>query len=223
MRVRSWRGPVAAVAAVAIGAVLPAAPVGPRGRVLLAAGAGIGAVALTRASGLDRHALGLDPSRLRAGLKWGAAAGGAIGACYVAALSVPAVRERFVDDERGRLGDFYEWIGLHIPIGTVLAEELLFRGALTALVGPLPQAVAFGLWHVRPAMAVGDSVVTTVVVTGLSGLGFAWLRKGSGSVLAPALAHLAINVGGAIAVRAATLGTGPEQRRAADRAGHGTA
>lgn len=216
MSVRLWRGPVAAVAAVALGAALPAAPVGPRGRALLAVGAGLGAVALTRASGLDRHALGLDVSRLRAGLRWGAAAGGAIGAGYVVALSVPALRAHFVDDERGRREDFYEWIGLHIPVGTVLAEELLFRGALTALVGPLPQAVAFGLWHVRPALAVGDNVAATVVVTGLSGLAFAWLRKGSGSVLAPALAHLAINVGGAVAVRVATVGTGTGRFRTAN-------
>ncbi|MFD6860140.1 CPBP family intramembrane glutamic endopeptidase [Rhodococcus sp. NPDC060090] len=216
MSVAMWRGPVAAVAVVALGAVLPAAPVGPRGRALLALGAGVGAVALTRASGLDRHALGLDVSRLRAGLRWGAAAAGAIGAGYVVALSVPALRAHFVDDERGRREDFYEWIGLHIPVGTVLAEELLFRGALTALVGPVPQAVAFGLWHVRPAIAVGDGVATTVVVTGLSGLALAWLRRGSGSVLAPALAHLAINVGGAVAVRVATVGTGTGRYRPAN-------
>jgi membrane protease YdiL (CAAX protease family) len=216
MTVRSWRGPAAVVAAVTLGAVLPAAPVGPRGRALLAVGAGVGAVALTRVSGLDRHALGLDVSRLRAGLRWGATAAALIGGGYVVALSVPALRVHFVDDERGRREDFYEWIGLHIPVGTVLAEELLFRGALTALVGPLPQAAAFGLWHVRPAIAVGDSVATTVVVTGLSGLGFAWLRKGSGSVLAPALAHLAVNVGGAVAVRVATLGAGPERHDAAN-------
>jgi membrane protease YdiL (CAAX protease family) len=69
---------------------------------------------------------------------------------------------------------------------------------------------------VRPAIAVGDGVATTVVVTGLSGLAFAWLRRGSGSVLAPALAHLAINVGGAVAVRVATVGTGTGRCRPAN-------
>ena len=80
-------------------------------------------------------------------------------------------------------------------------EELLFRGVLTPLVSPAVHATAFGLWHVRPAMIAGDSVVGTVAVTGLAALGFDWLRRRSGSVLAPALAHLAINTGGAAAAR----------------------
>lgn len=206
MRVQLWRGPVAVAAAVGLGAVLPTRRVGPRGRAVLAAGAGIGAVLLARASGLDRVALGLDPSRLRAGLRWGGAAAATIAAGYAVALAVPVLRARFVVDAGGGRDDFYEWIGVHIPVGTVLAEELLFRGVLTALVGPLPQSVAFGLWHVRTAVLAGDSVPGTVLVTGLSGLVFSWLRRGSGSVLAPALAHLALNVGGAVAVRVATGG-----------------
>ncbi|WP_226437764.1 CPBP family glutamic-type intramembrane protease [Rhodococcus yananensis] len=212
MKVRLWQGPVAAAAAVGLGAMLPTRRVGPRGRAALAAGAGIGAVLLARASGLDRTALGLDPSRIRAGLRWGGVAATVIGGAYLSALTVPVLRARFVDETGGGRDDFYEWIGVHIPMGTVLAEELLFRGVLTTLIGPFPQAVVFGLWHVRPALLAGDSVPGTVLVTGLSGLVFAWLRRGSGSVLAPALAHLALNVGGAVAVRVATAArTGDEK------------
>ena len=200
----TWRGLVASTAILALGAALPAVRTGPRGRGLLSAAAGAGAVLLTRASGVDAVALGFDPARVRAGLRWGTGAATAVAAGYVVAVTVPALRTHFVDEVRGGRTDFYEWIGVHIPVGTVLAEELLFRSALTALVGPVPQAMVFGLWHVRPAMIEGDSIAGTVVVTGLSGLVFAWLRERSGSVLAPALAHLAINVGGAVAVRVAT-------------------
>ncbi len=128
----------------------------------------------------------------------------AVAAGYVVAVTVPGLRAHFVDEGRAYRPDFYEWIGLHIPVGTVVAEELLFRSVLTALVGPVPQALVFGLWHIRPARIEGDSVAGTVLVTGLSGLVFAWLRVRSGSILAPALAHLAVNVGGAVAVRVAT-------------------
>ncbi len=209
------RGVIASAATLALGAALPAVRMGPRGRGLLSAAAGAGAVLLARASGVGTAALGFDPAHVRAGLRWGTGAAAVVAAGYVVAVTVPGLRTHFVDEVRGSRADFYEWSGVHIPVGTVLAEELLFRSALTALVGPVPQALVFGLWHVRPAMNGGDSIAGTVVVTGLSGLVFGWLRSRSGSVLAPALAHLAVNVGGAVAVRVATarVGTEDEGRR----------
>ncbi|MBM7458173.1 CPBP family intramembrane glutamic endopeptidase [Rhodococcus coprophilus] len=215
MTTGTWRGVVASAATLALGAALPAVRTGPRGRGMLSAAAGTGAVLLTRASGVDAAALGFDPARVRDGLRWGIGAATAVAAGYVVAVTVPGLRTHFVDEVRGNRADFYEWIGVHIPVGTVLAEELLFRSMLTALIGPVPQALVFGLWHVRPAMIEGDSVAGTVVVTGLSGLVFAWLRGRSGSVLAPALAHLAVNVGGAVAVRVATgrAAKGTHERR----------
>lgn len=215
MTTGTWRGAVASAGTLVLGAALPAVRTGPRGRGLLSAAAGTGAVLLTRASGVDAAALGFDPARVRDGLAWGTGAAAAVSAGYVVAVTVPGLRRHFVDEVRGNRADFYEWIGVHIPVGTVLAEELLFRSVLTALIGPVPQALVFGLWHVRPAMIEGDSVAGTVVVTGLSGLVFAWLRGRSGSVLAPALAHLAVNVGGAVAVRVATgrAAKGTHERR----------
>ena len=201
----SWRGVVASAATLALGAALPAVRSGPRGRGLLAAAAGVSAVLATRASGVSASALGFDPARTRDGVRWGGGAATAVAAGYVVAVTVPGLRAHFVDEGRAYRPDFYEWIGLHIPVGTVVAEELLFRSALTALVGPVPQALVFGLWHIRPARIEGDSVAGTVLVTALSGLVFAWLRVRSGSILAPALAHLAVNVGGAVAVRIATV------------------
>jgi membrane protease YdiL (CAAX protease family) len=150
---------------------------------------------------MNRTELGLDPARIRSGLRWGGAVASAILAGYTLALAVPSVRTRIADSAGAGRDDFWTWITLHIPVGTVLAEELLFRGVLTPLVGPAVHATAFGLWHVRPAMIAGDSIAGTVAATGLSALAFDWLRRRSGSVVAPVLAHLAINAGGAAAVR----------------------
>ena len=48
------------------------------------------------------------------------------------------------------------------------------------------------------ARGAGESVVGTMLVTGVAGWLFGWLAGRSGSVLAPVLAHLAINEAGAI-------------------------
>ena len=102
---------------------------------------------------------------------------------------------------------------LVIPLGTVLVEELAFRGTLHALLdrvgGPrwtwVVGAVLFGLWHVFPAWRggavdtdlaeVGRVATTagTLVATTLAGLVFVWLRVRSDSLVAPVLAHLATN------------------------------
>lgn len=47
--------------------------------------------------------------------------------------------------------------------------------------------------------AAGEPVAGTVLITGLAGWVFATLAERSGSLLAPALVHLAVNEAGAIA------------------------
>lgn len=77
-------------------------------------------------------------------------------------------------------------------------------------------SVVFGLWHVAPtavALEVNAVAATSatgvlaigaaVVVTTIAGLLFAWLRRVSGSLVAPVLAHIATNVGGLLAATAA--------------------
>jgi membrane protease YdiL (CAAX protease family) len=61
------------------------------------------------------------------------------------------------------------------------------------------QSLAFGLSHIADARRAGEPVLPTVLVTGVAGWAFALLRERSGSLLAPMLAHLAINEAGAIA------------------------
>ena len=100
-----------------------------------------------------------------------------------------------------------------IPIGTVLVEELIFRGVLlgllrriaATLVAVVVASVLFGLWHVYPAWR-GDAenealvsagklstVLGTMAATTAVGVGFCWLRVASRSLVAPILAHCATN------------------------------
>ncbi len=89
-------------------------------------------------------------------------------------------------------------------------------GARTALVG---SSVVFGLWHVAPTMVALElngiaptsvtgilGIVAGVVVTTIAGLLFAWLRRASGSLIAPILAHIATNTFGLLAAVATTAG-----------------
>ena len=119
--------------------------------------------------------------------------------------------------EVGHRRALYE-LALRIPIGTALAEELLFRSGLTALFAqrrPWPVAVAtasalFGLWHVLPTVqsldsnpAVGSvnagparttgAVAGVVATTAVAGIGFSLLGRRARSVLAPVLVHATLN------------------------------
>ena len=107
---------------------------------------------------------------------------------------------------------------MRIPLGTALAEELLFRSALTALFAQrhswrtavATSAAVFGLWHVLPTVESIDShpvgerigasraqrataVAGVVASTALAGVAFSWLQRRAHSVLAPVLAHAVLN------------------------------
>ena len=79
-------------------------------------------------------------------------------------------------------------------------------------------SIAFGLWHVGPALhparrqatgeAVGHAratgpavVVGDVVATTIGGIGFGWLRLRSGSIVAPTIAHATLNASAYLATR----------------------
>lgn len=126
----------------------------------------------------------------------------------------------------GDLGRVALTVLVVIPLGTVLPEELAFRGLLLPLLGRgrgLAAAIwlssgLFGLWHVLPSLgggaanaavvgAVGGDtagtvarVVATVCATSLAGVVLCWLRLRSGSLVAPLLAHWTVNGLGVIVV-----------------------
>jgi len=147
----------------------------------------------------------------REGLLVGAAAAAVPIGGFAVAAALPSARTRLAErTDDTTTAEFLEWILVRIPVGTVFAEELIFRGTVSPVledafglaVGGGLAATAFGLWHIRPAMIAGDSVVGTVAATAAAGLVFDWLRRRGDHLAGPALLHLATNVGGAVVVRA---------------------
>lgn len=196
-RARAW---ILAVALVTWPALLERFP--QRWRPLVGAGV---STALAAVAGTP---LGLRQPQLGAGVRLGGVVASAVAVMVGASPVLKPVRTSMRERDIGLHPAV--WLGLHIPVGTVWSEELAFRGVLQPLaaqacgqrLGGVVQAVAFGLAHIRPARAAGDSVPATVLVTGLFGWLLGWLRERSGSVAAPILAHLALNEAGAVAALA---------------------
>ena len=188
--------------------------------------AAVALVAAARAGGLSWVELGLARDRLRAGAAWGGVVAALVAVGYLVALALPATRPLLADERvAGRdAAELAYDVLLRIPGGTVLWEEVAFRGVLLAVLlrlAPLRTAVAvsalaFGLWHVRPtlsalatnelvdgAVPTAAALVAAVALTAASHVVFVWLRLRSGSLLAPVLLHLSTNVLGTLAAAAA--------------------
>lgn len=173
-------------------------------------------LAAARRHGLSWAELGLRRDRARAGLLWGAAVAAVVAVGLAIAVAVPSLHP-LLDDARVRRldpgGVAYHAL-VRIPLGTVVLEEVAFRGALFAafargsdrLRAAALSSVVFGLWHVRPTLdaldandVVGDplaragAVAAAVVATTAAGMFFCLLRARSGSTLAPIVAHIATN------------------------------
>lgn len=161
---------------------------------------------IARRAGLDGEALGLARSRIRSGLRWGAAASGAVVAGIATLAALPTTRSNFEDASIGAMDrSSLVWeMAVRIPTVTAGFEELAFRGVLLGvllLAVPLRwavviQAVLFGLWHVLPTHGPGVSwgeIVVAVGFTAVAGVVFAVLRLRSRSLLAPWLLHTATN------------------------------
>ncbi len=182
------------------------------------------ALAAASASGLTAADLGLERGRLGAGLRCAAAPSGALAAAWVVLAAGPATRPALADQRITGLTwpEVAYQVTVRIPAGTVLWEEVAFRGVLQAAlrrVLPQPAAMAvtsgvFGLWHVRPTVealrinqlagsrrAAAGSAAAGVAGTAAAGLLLSWLRERSGSLAAPVLLHLSANCGAALAAR----------------------
>ena len=177
-------------------------------------------VAAARRDGTTLEDLGLAPERVWPGVRTGLACAVPVVAGVACAAAIPQTR-RFFSDQRvldaSNKRALYE-VAIRIPIGTALAEEAIFRGALLALLrrrGSTGRAMAlsslaFGLWHVFAAPQTGAgsgpgrsvrAAAGVVIVTAAAGYGFGRLRLRSGSVVAPALVHAALNASAFVATR----------------------
>jgi uncharacterized protein len=187
---------------------------------------------ISRWAGLTRADLGLGAATTRSGLIWGLAAAAVVVTVYLVGLAVPITRDAFLDERAARLsvGAMLWYALVRVPLGTVLLEELGFRGVLWALIGRrLGQAWAtgissalFGLWHVLPSIgitranaAAGEffgqggtgqlaAVLAAVAGTAAAGVILCELRRRTGSLLAPASLHCATNGFGYLLAWAAT-------------------
>jgi len=172
---------------------------------------------LARAAGLTARDLGLSRATWRRGLRWAVVAALLVLVAYLVALTLPAGREAFLD-RRARLdlGGALWAAFVGVPVGTVLLEEVAFRGVVFGMVarlhGPVwataVSSVLFGLWHVLPSLGVGQSnqlvgsvygsaayavTLSAVLGTALAGVVLALLRWRSGSLFAPIGLHWATN------------------------------
>jgi len=178
-------------------------------------------VVLGRAAGCSWRDLGLHAVR-RPALA-GLAGAALMAVVFGIALAVPSLRTVYHD---GRVGDpdltQLLWLTCgRILFGTVLIEEIAFRGVLPGLFGAaderwrwppiLCSAALFGLWHALPALAIGRNAAvhavfgsTPVVVlqvlamaaAGVAGIFLHWWRHIGRGVLASVIAHFVTNAGG---------------------------
>ncbi|MEU9453518.1 CPBP family intramembrane glutamic endopeptidase [Streptomyces sp. NPDC048277] len=165
--------------------------------------------------------LGLGRDTLADGARWSVALIGIVAMVYLCGALLPVTRGLFEDRRTNALGGsaiaFRALVA--VPVGTVLLEEIAFRGVLFALLCRLRTAttaavvssVLFGLWHILPSLNLnrdkptlgsvfGHSVAGAVLVdlgavlfTAVAGCLLCWLRDRSGSLLAPMALHWAVN------------------------------
>jgi uncharacterized protein len=163
-------------------------------------------------AGLSWEELGLARSDAGAGLRLGAAAALIIAAGIAVLVAVPATRSYFQsnrvagDSGAQRVLEPLVWI----PLGTVVFEEVIFRGVLLGVLmrsgsrlrAVVVTSVAFGFWHLPPALtdARGHDAISafgvvagTIAITTVAGVLFARLRLRSRSLVAPMLGHVATN------------------------------
>ncbi|MEV6986559.1 CPBP family intramembrane glutamic endopeptidase [Sphaerisporangium sp. NPDC051017] len=117
-------------------------------------------VALARRAGLTWQEMGFtDPTR---GAKIGGALAAAVAVVYTAGVLTPRTRPLLLDERALRLSRarLAEEVLVQVPLGTVLLEEVAFRGVLPAALrracGPVASVAGasalFGLWHVLPSL-----------------------------------------------------------------------
>jgi membrane protease YdiL (CAAX protease family) len=192
----------------------------PSTSVVLGPLAAVGLVVLGRISGLTWHDLGLARRQWPRGLVYAVAAVIAVAVVYAGAAAVPETRVAFLDT-RYRLPFDRALVTalVMIPLGTVIVEEVAFRGVLMGLLTRLRNmrwglgisSALFGLWHVLPslrlqhanaavhgvagngALAGAGVVAAAVLFTTVAGLLLGELRRRSGSLVASAGLHWAVN------------------------------
>ena len=139
--------------------------------------------------------------------------------------ALPWTRPMFMNNHYATISGALVASMIIIPLQTVIPEELAFRGVLHGALNrawgfrgvALAGSLMFGLWHIATSLGLtssnvgftrlfGGGVVGTlagvtlaVIATAVAGFVFSWLRRRSGSLIAPIALHWSLNGLGALA------------------------
>jgi uncharacterized protein len=187
--------------------------------------AAVGLMVLLRSNGIGWVELGLGREHWKSGIGYALAAVALVVAVIAGGVLLPVTRPMFMNNHYATISGALVASMIIIPLQTVIPEELAFRGvlhgALNRAWGFRGVAVAgsllFGLWHVATSLGLTSSnvgftrlfgggilgmltgVTLAVFATGAAGFVFSWLRRRSGSLIAPIALHWSLNGLGALA------------------------
>jgi membrane protease YdiL (CAAX protease family) len=182
-------------------------------------------VGLVRSRGLGWAELGLGRDHWRSGVGYALAAVAVVLSVIAVGALLPWTRPMFMNNHYATVSGALIASMVIIPLQTVIPEELAFRGVLH---GALNRAwgfrgvaaagsLLFGMWHIASSLGLTSSnvgftrlfgggvlgmlagVILAVLATGAAGFVFTWLRKRSGSLIAPIALHWSLNGMGALA------------------------
>ncbi len=188
-------------------------------------GAAIGLVAWLRVNGLGWAELGLGREHWKSGAAYAVGAVASVLAVIAVGALLPLTRPMFMNQHYATISGALMASMIIIPLQTVIPEELAFRGVLHGALNrawgfrgvALAGSLLFGLWHIATSLGLTSSnvgftrifgggvvgmlagVVSAVVATAAAGFVFSWLRRRSGSLLAPIALHWSLNGLGALA------------------------
>ena len=197
----------------------------PWANVAVVPAAAVGLLMLVRSRGLGWAELGLGREHWKSGARYELGAVLLVLTVIAVGALLPWTRPMFLNNHYATLSGALLASMIIIPLQTVIPEELAFRGVLH---GALDRAwgfrgvaaagsLLFGLWHVATSLGLTSSnvgftrlfgggffgmlagVVMAVLATGAAGFVFTWLRRRSGSLIAPIALHWSLNGLGALA------------------------
>jgi membrane protease YdiL (CAAX protease family) len=187
--------------------------------------AALGLLVLLKSRGLGWSELGLGREHWKTGVWYAVGAVVLVLTVLAVGALLPWTRPMFMNNHYATVSGALIASMVIIPLQTVIPEEIAFRGALH---GTLDRAwgfrgvaaagsMLFGLWHIATSLGLTSNnvgftrlfgagflgevigILLAVVATGVAGFVFTWLRKRSGSLIAPIALHWSLNGLGALA------------------------
>jgi membrane protease YdiL (CAAX protease family) len=185
----------------------------------------IGLLILVRARGLGWSELGLGREHWKSGMGYALAAAAVVLSVIAIGALLPWTRPMFLNNHYATFSGAVIASMIIIPLQTVIPEELAFRGVLHGAMNrawgfrgvAAAGSLLFGLWHISASLGLTSNnvgftrlfgggvigmlagILMAVVATAAAGFVFTWLRRRSGSLIAPIALHWSLNGMGALA------------------------